>query len=522
MINKDFTNDPIRLYKTKVEQETMKTAISAVEKELGKDYPIVINGEEIMNDVKIKSVYPCNKQIVIGNVSKANKEQVVKAIEVANEKFNMWKNEAQEKRSGILMKASQIIKERRYELNAWLSLEVGKNYVEGDAGIAEGIDFLEFYAREGLKYAENQPVTKFPGEQNVYKYIPLGVCAVIPPWNFAFAITLGMTAAAIVAGNTVVLKPASDAPVIAYKIYEIFKQAGLPDGVLNFIPGSGSEVGDTIVDHHLTRFICFTGSREIGTRIYERAAKVNKGQKWLKRVVAEMGGKDYIIVDKNAVLEDAANDIVKSSFGFQGQKCSACSRAIIHNDVYDEVIKLVVEKSKKIKMIDIKEFDSDIHYHNMGAVINEAAQKKIMEYIEIGKKEGTLVLGGNKGPENGFYIEPTIIKDIKPGDVIEQEEIFGPVLAIIKADSFDHAIEIANDTDYGLTGAVHSSCRTHLEKAKKELMTGNLYLNRPCTAAFVGVHPFGGFNMSGTDSKAGSGDYLALFLQGKLISEKVY
>ncbi len=522
MINKPFTNNPIGLYKTDQEQSIMKEMFSMVEKELGKEYPLIINGEQINTESKIKSVYPCKKDIVVGLVSKADKALAEKAIETAYKAFLKWRYESQERRSGILLRAAEIMRERKAELTAWLCIESGKNWVESDAGIAEGIDFCEFYAREGLRYAEKQPITKIKGEHNELKYIPLGVGAVIPPWNFPFAITAGMTGAALVTGNTVVMKPASDTPVIAYKIYEIFKEAGIPDGVLNYLPGSGAEVGDTIVDHPLIRFISFTGSRAVGTRIYERAAKVNPGQKWLKRVVAEMGGKDYIIVDNSADLNAAAEDIVKGAFGFQGQKCSACSRAIIHQDVYDETVELVLEKAKKVKMVDIRNFNADVHYHNMGAVINEAAQEKILKYIEIGKKEGKLILGGNKGPAEGFFVEPTIIKDIKPGAKIEQEEIFGPVLAIIKANAFKPAIEIANDTDYGLTGALHTGCRNHIEQGKRELMTGNLYFNRPCTAALVGVHPFGGFNMSGTDSKAGGKDYLLLFLQGKLMSEKVY
>lgn len=521
MINKPFENNKVNLFKCPEEHKLQKEAFLKVEKELGKEIPVIINGKEYHNEKKFKSVNPCNKEQVIGIVSKATKEQAEQAVEAAYENFKKWRYEAPAKRAGILLRAAEIMRQRKFELNAWLALEVGKNWVEADAGTAEAIDFLEFYAREMMRYAEEQPITKMPGEDNHLRYIPLGVGCVIPPWNFPLAITAGMTSAAVVTGNTVVMKPSSDAPVIAYKIYEIFKEAGLPDGIINYLPGSGSEVGDTLVDHPLTRFISFTGSRDVGMRIYERAAKVQKGQVWLKRVVAEMGGKDYIIVDSNADLESAAEGIVKGAFGFQGQKCSACSRAIIHKDVYDKMLEMIKEKTAKIKMVDIREFDSAVHYFNMGAVINEGAQNKIMEYIEIGKKEGKLLTGGNKGPANGFYIEPTVIADIKPGDRLEQEEIFGPVLAVIKADSFDHAVEIANDTEYGLTGAMYSKCRTHIEKGLKELMTGNLYVNRGCTGALVGVHPFGGFNMSGTDSKAGGRDYLLLFMQGKLTSEMV-
>ncbi len=523
MINTPFTNEPINLYKTPELQQKMKDALAKVEKELGKEYPLVLNGKEIMNEKKIESVNPCDKSQIVGYVSKASKDQAKEAIEKAYKHFAVWKNEAQAKRSAILVKAAQLMRERKFELNAWLVYEVGKNWVEADAGVAEAIDFLEFYAREGLRYQEEQPITKIKGEDNHLYYIPLGVGVVVPPWNFPMAITTGMTAAALVTGNTVVLKPSSDAPIIAYKIFEIFKEAGIPDGVLSYLPGSGSEVGDTLVDHPLTRFVSFTGSKAVGMRIYERAAKVQPGQKWLKRVVAEMGGKDYIIVDKDADLESAAAGIVKGAFGFQGQKCSACSRAIIHKDVYDKMIDLIKEGTEKVTMKNVKDFDATVpHYYNMGPVVNQAAQEKIMSYIEIGKKEGRLIAGGNKGDEKGFFIEPTVFADIKPGDRLEQEEIFGPVLAVIKAEDFDNAIEIANDTEYGLTGAVYSNNREHLEKARRELFTGNLYFNRGCTGALVGVHPFGGFNMSGTDSKAGGRDYLLLFMQAKSVSEKVY
>jgi 1-pyrroline-5-carboxylate dehydrogenase len=326
-----------------------------------------------------------------------------------------------------------------------------------------------------------------------------------------------MTVAAAVTGNTVVLKPSSDAPVIAYKFFEILEESGLAPGVVNFMTGSGAEVGDVIVDHPLTRFIAFTGSKEIGLRINERAAKVQEGQLWIKRVVAEMGGKDAIIVDAGVDLDDAATGVVQSAFGFQGQKCSACSRAIIHTDVYDEMLEKIVERTEKIKVGDPTEPAT-----SMAAVINRKAFKTINEYIEKGKAEGGRVLaGGGADGEQGFFIEPTVIADVKPGATIEQEEIFGPVLAVIRAESFDDALKIANDTQYGLTGAVYTNDPEKLERARREFHVGNLYLNRKCTGALVGVHPFGGFNMSGTDSKAGGRDYLALFMQAKVSSAKI-
>ncbi|MCG0314281.1 MAG: aldehyde dehydrogenase family protein, partial [Calditerricola sp.] len=303
-------------------------------------------------------------------------------------------------------------------------------------------------------------------------------------------------------------------PVIAAKFMEILEEAGLPAGVVNYVPGSGGEIGDYLVDHPKIRFISFTGSKEVGLRIYERAAKRHPGQLWLKRVIAEMGGKDSIIVDSSADLELAAQGIVVSAFGFSGQKCSACSRAIVLEDVYDQVLELVAEKTKALKVGDVR--NPDVF---TGPVIDEKAYNKILSYIEIGKNEGRLVVGGGKGEGNGYFIQPTIFADVDPQARIMQEEIFGPVVAFTKAKDFDHALEIANNTEYGLTGSVYSRNRFNLEKAREEFHVGNLYFNRKCTGALVGVHPFGGFNMSGTDSKAGGPDYLLLFTQAKVVSE---
>lgn len=523
MITKPFENNKVNLFKTPEEQKLMKDAIKKVESEFGREYPIIIDGKEIYNTEKIKSTNPSKPSEVVGLVSKSNKEQAIKAIEAAYKNFALWSKESQAKRSAILLRAAEIMRQRKMELSATMVVEIGKNWVEADADVAEAIDFLEYYAREGLRYSQETPLVKINGEDNHQFYLPLGVGIVIPPWNFPVAITTGMTSAALVTGNTVVLKPASDTPVLGYKIFEILKEAGLPDGVLNFVPGSGGEVGDTLVDHPLTRFISFTGSMETGKRIYERASKVNPGQKWLKRVVAEMGGKDYIIVDEDADLESAANGIVQGAFGFQGQKCSACSRAIIDAKVYDRMIELIKERTEKIKVVDTREFPiPEVHYYNMGPVSSSFSKEKIMSYIQIGKKEGRLITGGKTIDMNGgYFIEPTVFADIKPLSKLEQEEIFGPVLSIIKSESFERSIEIANDTIYGLTGAVYTRDRKKLKMAVDELLTGNLYLNRGCTGALVGVHPFGGFNLSGTDSKAGGPDYLLLFLQAKVYSEKV-
>lgn len=495
-------------------KKAMKMALASVESQLGKEHPLIVGGEEITTKDKITSINPSNTKQVVAYFSKGTKEHAEKAITIADEIFKHWSHVEPEARARILLKAAAIMKRRRLELAAWMIFEVGKNWVEADADVAEAIDFLEFYAREMMRYGQPQPVTPYPGEENELYYTPLGVGAVISPWNFPLAILCGMTSAAIVAGNTVVLKPASTAPAIGYQYYQIMKEAGLPDGVLNFLPGPGGKIGDTIVQHPRTRFIAFTGSREVGLRIHELAAKPSPGQIWIKRTILEMGGKDFIIVDDTADLESAAQGIVTSAFGFQGQKCSACSRAIIHADVYDEVIKKIVEKAKKLTIGDPKDLRNF-----MGGVVDETAYNKILEYIQIGKKEGKLVCGGGKGPAGGYFIQPTIIKDVKENARIAQEEIFGPVLAVIKAKDFDHAVEIANGTEFGLTGALYSSDRGNLEYGRRELHVGNLYFNRKCTGALVGVQPFGGFNMSGTDSKAGGRDYLMLFTQAKSVTE---
>ena len=513
----EFRNEPFTDFSREENAEAMRAAIEKVKGELGREYPLVIGGERIKTGDLMESLNPAKKTEIVGRFHKATKELASRAVETAHETFKTWRFTPATERARILFRAAAALRERKHEMSAWMIHEVGKSWAEADGDTAEAIDFCEFYAREMLRYAGDQPLTKIEGEDNRLEYIPLGVGCVIPPWNFPLAIMAGMTGAAAVTGNTVVLKPSSDAPAIAYKFFEILEEAGLPAGVVNFMTGSGAEVGDVIVDHPLTRFIAFTGSKEIGLRINERAAKVQEGQIWIKRVVAEMGGKDAIIVDAGVDLDDAATGVVQAAFGFQGQKCSACSRAIIHADVYDSMLDKIVERTEKIKVGDPTDAGT-----NMSAVINQKAFKTINEYIEKGKAEGGRVLaGGGSDGEQGFFIEPTVIADVKPGATIEQEEIFGPVLAVIRADDFDDALRIANDTQYGLTGAVYTNDEEKLERARREFHVGNLYLNRKCTGALVGVHPFGGFNMSGTDSKAGGRDYLALFMQAKVSSTKI-
>lgn len=511
----EFRNEPFTDFSKPENRAAMEAALIKVKGEFGKKYPIVIGKQRFNGPDHFPSINPGRTSETLGYFTKGTREQAVLAVETAHEAFESWRKVSPEARARVLLRAASIMRRRKFELSAVMVYEVSKNWMEADGDIAEAIDFLEFYAREMMRLAAPQPVTPYAGEENELYYIPLGVAAVIPPWNFPGAIMAGMTSAAIVAGNTVVQKPASTAPWIAWKFFEIMEEAGLPAGVYNFLPGSGGVIGDTIVDHHKTRMIAFTGSKEIGLRINERAAKVNPGQIWIKRTVLEMGGKDFILVDEIADLEAAAEAIVISAFGFQGQKCSACSRAIIHEAVYDDLLNRVVERTKKIKV-----GPTDNPDNWMGAVIDQSAFNNIMEYIKVGSQEGKLVLGGKKAAEGGYFIAPTIIADVPPNARIAQEEIFGPVLAVIKCKNFEEGVQIANSTEFGLTGALFSKIRSRLEIGRQELHCGNLYLNRKCTGALVGVQPFGGFNMSGTDSKAGGRDYLFLFTQAKSVTER--
>lgn len=513
----EFRNEPLTDFSKEENAVAMRAAIDKVQRELGREYPLVIGGERIDTGSTLDSINPARRTQLVGRFHKATKELANRAVETAHETFKTWSRVPVDERAELIFRVASLMRQRKHEFSAWMIHEVGKNWPEADGDTAEAIDFCEFYGREMLRYAAPQPLTRLEGEENNLEYIPLGVGAIIPPWNFPLAIMAGMTVAAMVTGNTVVLKPSSDAPTIAYKFFELLEEAGMPAGVVNFMTGSGAEVGDVVVDHPKTRFVAFTGSKEIGLRINERAAKVHDGQLWIKRVVAEMGGKDAIIVAADANLDDAALGVVQSAFGYQGQKCSACSRAIVDAGVYDSLIEKIAERTAKITVGDPTEAAT-----MMSAVVNEKAFRTINGYIEKGKAEGGRVIaGGGSDGEQGFFIEPTVIADVKPGSTIEQEEIFGPVLAVIKAADYDDALKIANDTQFGLTGAVYSADEEKLERARHEFHVGNLYLNRKCTGALVGVHPFGGFNMSGTDSKAGGRDYLLLFMQAKLSSTKL-
>lgn len=512
----EFKNEAYTDFKQPASEALMRSAQEKVRALLGREYDLMLAGERVRTAEKLKSTNPARTSEVVGIHQKATAELANRAVETAYANFARWSRTPAEERIGMLLRTAAIIRQRKYEFNAWLVFEAGKTWPEAEAEVAEAIDFCEYYAREMARLAGPQSVVQLPGERDEMRYLPLGVGIVIPPWNFALAILCGMTVAALVAGNTVVIKPSSETPTIAAVFAEALLEAGFPAESFCFLTGSGGAIGDLLVAHPKTRFISFTGSRDVGLHINELAAKHQKGQLWIKRVVAEMGGKDAIVVDRNCDLEAAVEGVAVSAFGYQGQKCSACSRAIVDAGVYDQF----VEKLKtRVEKMNVGEPDDPRHY--MGPVISASAKKTIVDYIATGKNEGRLLTGGTEGHSGGHFIPPTVIADVDSKARIFQEEIFGPVLAVSKARDFDHAMEMANDSQYGLTGAIYSNDPAHVERAREEFFVGNMYINRKCTGAMVGAHPFGGFNMSGTDSKAGGPDYLLLFLQAKSIAEKI-
>jgi len=512
-----FSNQPFTDFSDPENTRAMRGALDQVAAHLGSEYSLIVGGKRLKTAERIRSINPARPVQIVGIHQKAGAAQVDAAMTAALRAFDGWSRTTVENRVSLLLGAAEIIRKRKFEFMAWLTYEVGKNWAEADADVGETIDFLEFYAREAIRLAAATTPIQYPGERDELFYIPLGVGAVIPPWNFPFAIMAGMTAAAIVTGNSVILKPSSDAPTIAARFVEVLEEAGIPDGVVNFCPGSGAAFGNAIVEHPKTRFIAFTGSRSVGLEIHLRAAQHHPGQIWIKRTILEMGGKDSILVAADADLDAAIEGVVASAFGFSGQKCSACSRAIVDASLYDVFVERLRERVATLTVGD------PAANADLGPVINQAALTSILGYIETGKKEGNLTAGGNalETEAGGYFLEPTIFSEVPPHAVIAQEEIFGPVLALIKVDSFDEGLRIVNDTEYGLTGSVYTSDPAKKAVARSAFHVGNLYFNRKCTGAMVGAHPFGGFKMSGTDSKAGGPDYLYLFTQAKSVAEKL-
>ena len=512
----EFRNEPFTDFSRPEQQQAFEQALATIEqKVLGRTWSCWLGGEETRGRQTFETHDPGEISRVVGRFQKLGAEDGNRAVEAAHAAFPQWADTPAEQRVRIFLDAAARMRARKHEFSALLVYEVGKSWAEADADTAEAIDFLDYYAGQMLRLAEPQPLTPVPGEKNQLLYIPLGVGAIIPPWNFPLAIMAGMTSAALLAGNTVVLKPASQSPAVAAMWVELMYSCGLPKQVLNFVTGPGASVGSALVQHKLTRFIAFTGSRDVGLWIFEKSATVQPGQIWMKRLIAEMGGKDSILVDKNCNLDAAVDAVVASAFGYQGQKCSACSRAILHQDIYDAFAERLLRKVESIKLGHPRD-----RANWMGPVVDGSQKRKTLEYIEAGKKESKLLAGGGTGPSSGYYIRPTVFGDVAPTARIAQEEIFGPVLALIRVRDFDEGLAVANNTDYGLTGSVFTDDERHKAEARRRFHVGNFYVNRKCTGALVGGHPFGGFNMSGTDSKAGGPDYLLQFLQAKTISEK--
>ena len=511
-----FRNEPFTDFSNAASKRAMREALDRIRVEMGRTYDLIIGGSDLQTPSTFHSINPANPSEAVGIHYAAGPREAGQAVEAAELAFAAWRKTSAADRAALLLRAADLLRRRHLEFCVWLVLEVGKNWGEADADVGECIDFMEFYAREALRLDAATTPIQYPGEHNRLRYIPLGVGAVIPPWNFPLAIMAGMTSAAVVCGNTVVLKPSPDAPTIAAHYLSLLEEAGLPDGVVNLIQG-GPEVGRAIVEDPRVRFIAFTGSRKVGLEIHERAARAQPGQHFLKRTILEMGGKDAILVDADCDLDQAVLGVTASAFGFNGQKCSACSRVIADAAIYEVFCDRLKEAVAALTQ------GSPSENFQTGPLINQTARKRVLDYIAIGRNEGRLLIGGAEAdlPGSGYYVAPTVFADVAPNARISQEEIFGPVLAVIKSNSFDEALAIANNTEYGLTGAIYSHSRERLERASEEFHVGNLYFNRKCTGAMVGAHPFGGFNMSGTDSKAGGPDYLTLFTQAKSIAEKL-
>ncbi len=515
-LERTFQNEPLTNFQDEENVRKMRAVISKLHGEFGREYEMIIGGRKFRTIDKITSINPAKPSEVVGLHQKAGQEHVEVAIDAALESFQRWSRTTPPERGRLLLRVAELLRGRKFEFSAWLVAEVSKNWAEADGEVAEAIDFCEYYAREAYRLSKVETPVQVPGERDQLLYVPLGVTVVIPPWNFPLAIMAGMTLASVVCGNSVILKPSSEAPTIAAKFVELLDEAGIPTGVVSFCPGEGASFGNAVVASPKTRFIAFTGSRDVGLEINKRAAEQAEGQVWIKRTILEMGGKDAILIDSEADLDLAVEGVTRSAFGFQGQKCSACSRAIVDESIYEDFLGRLKARVGRLTIGD------PVHNEDMGAVISASSVRSILDYIEVGKKDGRLITGGARAEStgDGYFIEPTVIADVPPLSRLEQEEVFGPVLAVIRATNFDHALAIANDTQFGLTGAVYTGSRAKIDQAVREFHVGNLYINRNCTGAIVGAHPFGGFNMSGTNSKAGGPDYLSLFCQAKSVGEK--
>lgn len=511
-----FRNEPVTNFSQTANQQAMRDAIAHVRKQLDKEYFLVIGGNA-KKGVEIRpSENPALPTESIGRIHFASDSDAHEAVAAAARSFETWWRTPIAQRVNSLVRAAEIMRSRKLELAAWEILECGKNWEEADADVCEAIDFLEYYARETLDLKQRRLLGDVPGETNEYFYEPRGVAAIISPWNFPLAILTGMSSAALVTGNTIIIKPSSQSSVTAAKLTEIYMQAGMPPGVVNYLPGKGSVIGELLVDHPKVAIIAFTGSMEVGLRINHLAAGIREDQHFVKQVITEMGGKNAIIIDATADLDEAVKGVVISAFGYQGQKCSACSRVIVLDEIHDTFLDRLIEATRSI-IIGRPEAPETF----LGPLIDKGAAAKTREYIEIGKKEARVALEMEIPPElrQGYFVAPVIFADVPPDSRIAQEEIFAPVLAVIKVRHFAEALRVANFSRFALTGGVYSRTPGNIELAKREFKVGNLYVNRKITGAIVGRQPFGGFRLSGIGSKAGGQDYLRQFLVPRTITE---
>jgi RHH-type transcriptional regulator, proline utilization regulon repressor / proline dehydrogenase / delta 1-pyrroline-5-carboxylate dehydrogenase len=509
-----FENEPMVDFTRADQRAAFPRAIAAVRTQLGRTYPLFIDGREIVTGETCDTVNPNNPGEVLGRICQAGTADVNLAIAAAKRVFPSWRDTSPRERAQYLLNGAEAARGRIFELSAWQVLEVGKQWDQAYADVSEAIDFLEYYAREMIRLGEPRRLGHAPGEDNRYFYEPRGVAAIISPWNFPLAISLGMASAAIVAGNPVVFKPSNITGIIGWQLVEIFRAAALPAGVFNYVPGQGALIGDFMVDHPDVSLIAFTGSVEVGLRIIERAARVHPGQANVKKIIAEMGGKNAIIIDDDADLDEAVPHVLSSAFGFQGQKCSACSRVIVLDGVYDRFVERLVKAARVYRV-----GPSEDPRYSMGAVADAVAQRKILEYIEVGKQEGRLLYSSPVPEGEGYWVPLTIIDGITPGQRIAREEIFGPLLAVMRARDFDQAMAWANSTRFALTGGLFSRSPGHIARARREFRVGNLYINRNITGAQVGRQPFGGSRMSGVGTKAGGPDYLLHFMDPRVVTE---
>ena len=500
-------------------RQKMAGAIQYVRGDLGRRYSLVVNGQSVSTEEWFESHNPSRPSEVVGKVASATTADVDRAAASARKAFARWRSTSARERGDILRKAADRLEMRRFELAATMILEVGKPWREADADVTEAIDHCRYYA-EQIERIESRPrLRNIPGEDNMLTYSPKGVCAVISPWAFPLAILTGMTSAALAAGDTVVMKPARKASVVAAKLVEVFEHAGLPSGVLNFVPGSGETIGRHLIEHGEVNIVAFTGSQEVGAGVIRAGAVVRPGQSFIKKMIVEMGGKNAIIVDDDADLDGAVQAVIESAFAYAGQKCSSCSRLIVLDGVYDAMCTRLREATESVAI-----GPADEPATLVGPVIDEDARSRVRRYVELGRREGRVLVEAKLPTDcaEGYFVAPTVFVDVAPGARIAQEEVFGPLLAVIRAADFDQALEIANGTRYALTGGLFSRSPAHIERARREFAVGNLYVNRRITGSQVDAQPFGGFKLSGTGVKAGSPDYLLHFMDARCITENTF